>query len=157
MTAYEELLRDVTSNPDDDRARLAFASHVRSSEPDRARFIELQVDSARESRARGDRSRVQRVSVEAEWRQLLRKHDAEWTRPLAKYVMHCTFDRDFVTGVSIDPYVFLEYGEWLLLNGGSEPVLREHRRHAPVEGSENTGLLKSGAYPAAPLDGNATR
>jgi len=50
MTTYEQLLREVTSNPEDDTPRLAFASHIRAFDPDRARFIELQIDWAQASR-----------------------------------------------------------------------------------------------------------
>ena len=116
MTAYEELLHSVTSDPEDDRARLAFAAHIRASEPERARFIELQVEWARECRARGDRARVQGISVHSEWQALLKRHEAEWVRPLAKYATNWTFDRGFVVGISIDPEIFLEYGEWLFVN-----------------------------------------
>ena len=48
--------------------------------------------------------------------QLLRKHETEWVRSLAKHTTNWTFDRGFVMGISIDPRLFLEYGEWLFIN-----------------------------------------
>lgn len=117
MSNYEELLNAVTANPEDDAPRLAFASHIRSHEPERARFIELQIEWARECRSRYPRrARLTGVHIDAEWRPLLERYKAEWTRPIGKYTTNWTFDRGFITGVSIEANVFLEYGEWLFTN-----------------------------------------
>ncbi|HEY0483931.1 MAG TPA: hypothetical protein VGD37_40705 [Kofleriaceae bacterium] len=109
MTRYEELLTAVTSNIDDDAPRLAFAAHIAGSDPERARFIEDQI-------ARAKARRVQRGYVDAGDHPLLRTHGAEWSRMIAKYARHWTFDRGFVAKITIEPYLFLEYGEWLLVN-----------------------------------------
>jgi hypothetical protein len=109
MTQYEQLLTAVTSNVDDDAARLAFAAHIRSSEPDRARFIEDQIERAKVRRA-------QRGHIYVADHPLLRAHDAEWSRILAKYARRWIFDRGFIEKVEIDPHLLLEYGDWLLIN-----------------------------------------
>jgi uncharacterized protein (TIGR02996 family) len=109
VTAHQELLRAIVQNPEDDAARLAFAEEIRASEPDRALFVELQIEQARERRP---------VHVRASTNKdpLLVRHDDEWTRTLAKYVTYWRYDRGFVTRVTIDPHLFLEYGEWLMSN-----------------------------------------
>ena len=77
MTTYEQLLRGVTANPEDDGARLAFASHIRAQDPERARFIELQVEWARSSRQRGPAARIEGIFVHSEWQQLLQESRSE--------------------------------------------------------------------------------
>jgi uncharacterized protein (TIGR02996 family) len=104
MTRYQELLTAVTSNVDDDAPRLAFAAHIRSSEPDRARFIEDQI-------ARAGARRARRGRVDAGGHPLLRAHGAEWSRTIAKYARRWTYDRGFVAKITIEPHLFLEYGE----------------------------------------------
>lgn len=123
MTKYEELLRAVTADPDDDAARLAFATHIRPWEPDRAEFIERQIDEARQRRASRDWVKTSTGS-------LLRKYEPEWTRTIAKYARSWKFDRGFVTMIEIEPYLFLEHGEWLFLNA----PIRDVEFVAPEEG-----------------------
>lgn len=106
MTRHDQLLAAITADPEDDAARRAFADHIRPSDPDRAAFIEQQLAQAQARRqARGPRTT-------ADDRFLVR-HEAEWTRTLARYTARLTFDRGFVAAIRIDPYLFLEYGEWL--------------------------------------------
>jgi uncharacterized protein (TIGR02996 family) len=109
VTRYLELLKEITSNVDDDAPRLAFASHIRNSEPDRAHFIEDQVARAGERRARRGRVFVGEHP-------LLREHGSKWSRMIAKYAREWTYDRGFVAKITIEPYLFLEYGEWLMVN-----------------------------------------
>lgn len=130
MTQYEQLLTAVTSNAQDDAARLAFAAHIRNSEPDRAHFIADQIQRAKMRRA-------QRGYVHVAEHPLLRTHGAEWSRMIAKYVRHWVFDRGFVAKVEMEPYLFLEYGEWLMLN-------------YPIQMVE-LGKPESGTFPAADL------
>lgn len=54
MTEYELAMHAVLADPENDAPRLAFAKLVRDSDPDRAAFIEQQVESARKARERGD-------------------------------------------------------------------------------------------------------
>lgn len=109
MTRHDELLRAVTSNVDDDAPRLAFADHIRGTEPDRARFIEDQL-------ARASARRAQRGYVDTSEHPLLRAHRAEWTRTVARYARDWAFDRGFIAKLTIEPNLFLEYGEWLMIN-----------------------------------------
>jgi uncharacterized protein (TIGR02996 family) len=109
MTRHEQLLTAVTANPQDDAARLAFAAHIRASEPDRATFIEEQVAAAAKRRAA-------RIGPSNQPPVLLRRHLDEWTRMVAKYTRRVTFDRGFVAAISIAPDIFLSHGEWLMIN-----------------------------------------
>lgn len=109
MTSYEQLLAAVTQNPEDDGARLALATDLRSSDPDRATFIERQVEV-------GQSRRKRKLGAGTMKDGLLAKHEQEWTRTIAKYATAWTYDRGFVTSIEIEPNLFLEYGEWLLIN-----------------------------------------
>lgn len=99
MTRYEELLIKVTSNPEDDAARLAFAEHIRPDDPDRADLITDQIALAAERRRR-------RWDPDHSHR-LLQLHQQKWTRTLAKYARNIKFDRGFVVSIRIDPYLYL--------------------------------------------------
>lgn len=110
MSSYQDLLAKVTGNPEDDAPRLAFASEIRSSEPDRATFIETQVQQAKSRRNARD------PAILSPKHPLLVKHELEWGRTFAKYTRSYQFDRGFITMVEMDPYMFLEYGEWLFIN-----------------------------------------
>jgi hypothetical protein len=107
---YQDLLSKVTENPEDDASRLAFASEIRASEPDRATFIEAQIEEAK--RRRGGRYPVNSLLKHP----LLTKHEEEWGHTFAKYTRSFQFDRGFITKVEMDPFMFLEYGEWLFIN-----------------------------------------
>jgi uncharacterized protein (TIGR02996 family) len=109
MTRYDELLSAITTDPEDDTARFAFAEHIQTWEPDRAEFIRHQLQQAHERRQKRGR-------VNQNLHPLLERHEVEWTRTIAKYATRWMFDRGFVTLIHIDPYIFLEYGEWLLVN-----------------------------------------
>jgi uncharacterized protein (TIGR02996 family) len=109
MTRYAELHDQITTNPEDDAARLALADFIRDSEPDRAKFIEDQIATAQQRRQKRGR-------VDTNVYPLLRRHQDEWTRMVAKFASRIIFDRGFVTSFRIDPYLFLEYGEWLYKN-----------------------------------------
>lgn len=109
MSTQEELLAAVTSNPEDDAPRLAYAEFIRTWEPARAAFIEEQLAEATERRRRREVSRRGKSG-------LLRQHETEWARTIARYARNWNFDRGFVTEVWLDPHLFLEYGEWLFIN-----------------------------------------
>lgn len=130
MTRYAELLTAVTANVDDDAPRLAFAAHIRGAEPERARFIEDQI-------ARANARRAQRGCVDTGDHPLLRSHGAEWSRMIAKYARRWTFDRGFIANITIEPYLFLEYGEWLMVNYPLQMV--------------QLGAPDDGAFPVAAL------
>lgn len=115
MTHYDELLGAVTSNPDNDEARLALAAYLRESERDLAQFIEEQIQ---EARAR----RMSRDSFNAANHPLLVKNPS-WTRMIAKYAHEWSFDRGFIAKIRFEPYLFLEYGEWLLVNYPAQVIV----------------------------------
>lgn len=109
MTRYEALIQAITANPGDDAPRIAFADHIRASDPERAQFIDRQLESARRRRERrsfsvGDPDDRERL------------FESSWSRLIAKYARDWRYDRGFVAKLFIDPYLFLEYGEWLLIN-----------------------------------------
>jgi len=110
---YEELLAAVIASPEDDAPRIAFARHVRSYDPDLARFIELQLASAAERRVK---RLGRRTVIGAEDRVLLERHVDTWARTIQKYAVRFEYDRGFVTKLVIEPNLFLEHGEWLYVN-----------------------------------------
>jgi uncharacterized protein (TIGR02996 family) len=111
VTKEQELLKAVIANPQDDLVRLAYADSVATWDLDRAAFIRRQVEEASRDRAKRD------VLARHPGKDpLLREHEHEWTRTIAKYAHEWQFDRGFITEITIDPFLFLEYGEWLLVN-----------------------------------------
>jgi hypothetical protein len=110
---YETMLAAVTHDPEADAPRHAFAAHVRSYDPQLARFIELQLASASERRARHE---ARKTVPSAEDRKLLDANLERWARTLRKYAVDIVYDRGFATKISIDPDLFLEYGDWLYTN-----------------------------------------
>jgi uncharacterized protein (TIGR02996 family) len=109
VSRYEDLVVEVTSRPLDDAPRLAFADHIATSEPERAKFIRDQIEMAK-------RRRAQRRTSSGDPHDPPKRFADSWTRLIAKYTRTWRFDRGFVAEVAIDPYLLLEYGEWLLLN-----------------------------------------
>ena len=107
--ADAERLAEVVSNPEDDAPRRNYAEYIRPWEPDRAEYIEQEIEEARARRSRRGLSRSGKPP-------LLEKHEGEWTRTIAKYARSWKFDRGFITHIAIDPHLFLEYGEWLFIN-----------------------------------------
>jgi uncharacterized protein (TIGR02996 family) len=106
MNEEERLLVAIAADPEDDAPRLAYAEYFRASDPERATFIEKQIEKTRSRRATRSFAPSSRPDA---------KREAEWTRTLAKYATSWTFDRGFVAAISIDPNLFLEYGEWLFV------------------------------------------
>lgn len=109
MSEFERLLGAVTAHPDDDAPRVAFADYIRSSDPDRATFIVEQLEHAALRRERRD-------VADNYINPLQKRHDDTWTRTIAKYARSWVYDRGFVSEIEIDPDLFLEYGEWLMIN-----------------------------------------
>lgn len=139
MTSEQELMRAVTSDADDDAPRLAYADYIQTWEPERAAFIREQIEEARPDRL--NRRAYSRRSGKGS---LLRKHEHEWTRTIAKYATEWKFDRGFVTEIAIDPYLFLEYGEWLLVNAPIRAVefIRPEQGDFPMKEVSSSPLLE---------------
>ena len=106
---FDEVYEAVTAEPHNDSLREQLADECRVSDPDRARFIDIQ--NARARTRRTTRSTMPKSSPEEE--RLLAAHEAAWSRTLAKYTTHRQFYRGAVESIEIDPFMFLEYGEWL--------------------------------------------
>jgi uncharacterized protein (TIGR02996 family) len=128
-----ELLVEVSRHPDDDAPRLAYADAVERVEPAYAELVRLQIARAADERARNAR----RAAPSARERELLRAHEAEWTRYIQKFVRPAAsdqgagFERGFVAFVRMEPENFVALGTRLFemapvqhadLYGGSEPV-----------------------------------
>jgi len=128
-----ELLAEISRCPDDDAPRLAYADAVERVEPEYAELVRLQIARATEERERGTR----RASPSGRERELLRAHEAEWTRYIQKYVRPAAsdpgagFERGFVAFVRMEPENFVALGPRLFdmapvqhadLYGGSAPV-----------------------------------
>ena len=107
MTNHE-LLDAIAANPESDELRVQYAERCRTSDPERAQLIELQMERTR--RRRGGDSTIRPSKEEAA---LLKQRGPEWAHTLAKYVARYEFDRGMVEEIAIDPHMFLEYGEWL--------------------------------------------
>ena len=121
-TAYEQLLRAVTEQPYDDAPRLAFAEHIRSRDPDHAKLIEQQIESACQRRRKQKgllESKPQSKENDRSLRALIAAAKAGRFTPgstLTKYTRSFEYDRGFIAAITIEPYTFLEYGEWLYAN-----------------------------------------
>ncbi len=109
---WKELHAAALREPDEDAPRLALADYYRKQDPELGRFIELQLQIGALRRARG----APNYKTDHECDRLLKKHGARWCQTIAKYTRNQYFDRGMVAQVSIDPHMFLEYGDWLLVN-----------------------------------------
>jgi hypothetical protein len=83
---------------------------------DRAAFIREQIAEARARRAKRAYGRAGKSA-------LLVAHEREWARTVLKYASEVEFDRGFVRKITIEPYLFLEYGEWLFINAPIREVV----------------------------------
>ena len=106
---FDEIYEAIVADPENDSLREQLAVACRESEPDRSRFIDFQNVRAKQRRA--SRSHLPKASYEEDG--LLTAYDDTWCRTVAKYTTHREFYRGAVESVEIDPFVFLEYGEWL--------------------------------------------
>lgn len=111
--SYEQLLAAVVASPEDDAPRIAFAEHVRSNDPELARFIEVQLAAAK---ARRESREGRRTVIGAEDRVLLQRNATRWGHTIQKYSTRFDYDRGFISKIVIEPNLFLEYGEWLYTN-----------------------------------------
>ena len=106
---FDEIYDAIVADPENDSLREQLAEACRVSDPDRARFIDLQNARARQRRAERshlpDPSRLEDA--------LLATHETAWSRTLSKYTTHRKFYRGAVESIQVDPFIFLEYGEWL--------------------------------------------
>jgi len=106
----EQLVLAVTSAPHDDAPRRAYADWVRPYDPDRAELIDVQLARAADAR------RTRLPNSKAIEKGILAARAKDWSRTLLKYVRRADYYRGFVEEITIDPYLFLEYGEFLFVN-----------------------------------------
>src|SRR5438552_1144572 len=105
MSDEAALLAAIREAPADDLPRLAYADWLdEPDQPDRATFIRLQCASARlpaNSPERPDRERP--------WRELLRRHRAEWFGTLHEDFKGCDIERGLVTQLRGNAKAYLEH------------------------------------------------
>ena len=128
LTTEEQLVMAVTSAPHDDAPRRAYADWVRPYDPRRAKFIEMQLAWAEDSR-------TTRRGYSNPTEGFLDAHADEWSRTFLKYVTRADYYRGFIEDIAIDPYIFLEYGEFLFVNAPilSVTFLRPEEGPFPLE------------------------
>lgn len=106
----DSLLAGVVAAPDQDSPRLAYAAAIAAQDPDRSRFIELQVQiAAVERAARGQSSPQARYAAE----DLLKVHGGAWASRLCPPCTEVHYDRGFVEHVRLSMHDFLVHGATL--------------------------------------------
>ncbi len=119
-----DIVREIRANPGDDTPRLRYAEHLERHpltirDKARAELIRLQI-------ARGEEAPTERE------RQILLNYEREWIRELG-HVRGVTWDRGFITGVSMSPRHFAQSQEAMF----REPIKNLHIH--TVGGSEEGG------------------
>jgi hypothetical protein len=134
---YEDCMLAILTNPEDDEPRRELAKFVRPSDPDLAEFIEFQLDHSQKKRARHGL-----IATPSRDEQLLDRHMTEWTRDLEFYLGEIPFvpTIEFHRGLpwlcSMNPYTFLEHGEYIF------------NRVAPLRGVEFFADPEGDPFPA---------
>jgi uncharacterized protein (TIGR02996 family) len=113
-----ELLAAISASPDDDEPRLAYAKFIATDDPAYSEFIRLQIDRARDERARmAPRGTPSQREID-----LRRSNGPDWARYLTKLVRRSPvnpsdsmdqgyeFDRGFISYVRIEPENFVALG-----------------------------------------------
>lgn len=111
---YEECMLAILASPEDDQLRRELATIVRASDPEWAELIELQISLSDRRRAR-----LPMTTEPREW-QLVDRNRRQWTQNLDFYLgeevqqRHVEFKRGLPYFCTMNPYVFLEQGEYIL-------------------------------------------
>ncbi len=111
------LYQAVLDNPDDLAPRVRYADFIREDNPDRARFIDLQIETFKQRRAVVELG----VSLKCgDWctpfgyaKELLDQHRQEWAKNVSDLVDEFMFLRGFVESIDLDAATFLETGHHL--------------------------------------------
>jgi uncharacterized protein (TIGR02996 family) len=119
-TTEERLVAAVAAAPHDDTPRRAYAAWVRPYDEPRAQLIDAQLAWAEERRRTNYRARGA-FNDPGESLVKRHQHQSRWSRTLLRYARSVRYYRGFIEGVVIDPFLFLEYGEWLFANA---PIIR---------------------------------
>jgi uncharacterized protein (TIGR02996 family) len=108
MSSAAEFMPAIQADPDDDVPRLIYADWLEDRGDPRGEFIRVQCELA-------DRRTpyFRREELEQRERELLARHDAEWTAPLRGWVNHWKFRRGFVDEVLLTAEAFLAHADAL--------------------------------------------
>jgi hypothetical protein len=137
---------EVLANPEADAPRHELAKIVRPSDPEFAEFIEQQLAMSRRMRETKYNPGVALVGFKSTRESaLLEKNEQRWSREIGFYMgetiqhRHVEFYRGLPWSCSMNPYVFLEQGEYILT------------RIAPLRGIEFFLPEQDGPYPMKEL------
>jgi hypothetical protein len=143
---YEECMLEILANPEADDPRHELAKIVRPSDPDLSEFIETQLKMSRRMRETKYNPGVALVGFKSRAESnLLEKNSQRWSRNLDFYMgetiahRHVEFYRGLPWLGSMNPYMFLEQGEYILT------------RVAPLRGVEFFLPYEDGAFPMKEL------
>ncbi len=128
-TTEERLVTAVTAAPHDDAPRRAYADWVRPYDAPRAKLVDVQLAWAEQRRT----SRYKASHPNDPGAGLVEAHQdqSRWSRTILRYASSVSYYRGFIEKVVIDPYLFLEYGEWLFTNAPIIHVAFTHPEDGP--------------------------
>jgi uncharacterized protein (TIGR02996 family) len=108
MSDHDAFLRGILENPDDDSPRLVYADWLEERADPRAEFIRVQCELAK---LPPDDPKWDALE-QREW-DLLRSHEAEWTKDIKSIVSDWQFHRGFVDTVSLGARAFVDHADKL--------------------------------------------
>lgn len=106
----DRLFQEIIEHPELDAPRWAYAKVLRTTDPERAEFIELELELA----AMTAKERAKAFRKQSRRDKLLIKHANEWIEPIAEFIEGFQFHRGFVAEVELSARGFLEHHEALL-------------------------------------------
>ncbi len=107
------LYQEVLDDPDNLEPRMRYADFIRESNPDRARFIELQIEKFKLRREAGEINIDRWLTTCREARKLLEDNEKEWAKDVANQVEVLLFFRGFIEYSKLDAKQFLAIGRRL--------------------------------------------
>jgi uncharacterized protein (TIGR02996 family) len=108
MSDHDAFLRGILENPDDDSPRLVYADWLEERADPRAEFIRVQCELAK---LPPDDPKWDALE-QREW-DLLRSHEAEWTKDIKSIVSNWQFHRGFIDTVSLGARACVDHAEKL--------------------------------------------
>lgn len=114
--SYVEAMVDVLADPEADAPRERVRDSIVDSDPTRAEFIHIQLEKARRRRqGRGVWGGMTMREADLEF-----ENHRRWEEDISMFMgelprdRHVEFDRGFVRCMSMNPYVFLEHGQYVM-------------------------------------------
>ena len=114
--SYESIMQAILDRPEDDAPRLALAEYLKTEDPPLSRFIKAQIETTRTRRvARSLDNFADRVESS-----LRLEHGQRWKQLVGPYLgmedrhRHVVFERGLPWLISMNPYLFIEQGKYLL-------------------------------------------